>query len=232
MLDLVPEGFEEDDADDGLELTAYTDAAGEDRLRRAFDGVRATDVADGWEERWREHHRPVRVGGLWIGPPWHPPPTGVPVVVIDPGLAFGTGAHATTRLCIALLARVDRGSMLDLGCGSGVLAIAAARLGFAPVTAVDNDPRAIEAAKRNARANSVQVETRLADVLEHALPPTDVTVANLTLGLVERVGQCLASTIVITSGYLAGERPTLAGYRRVERRTGDGWAADVFERSQ
>ena len=163
MLELFPGGFEERDHADGLELVAYTDDAGEERLWAAFGEVTAIDVPGGWEDRWREFHKPVRIGRLWVGPPWEPPPVDGEAIVVDPGRAFGTGGHATTRLCLQLLAELEPRSLLDAGCGSGVLAIAAARLGFAPVTALDHDPKALEATARNAAANGVSVECRLGD---------------------------------------------------------------------
>jgi phytoene dehydrogenase-like protein len=91
----------------GLELAAYVSAEVERTIRGAFDGVSSQPVEPGWEDRWRAFHRPVRAGGLWIGPPWETPPAGAPSVVVDPGRAFGTGAHATTRACIELLARLE-----------------------------------------------------------------------------------------------------------------------------
>ncbi|MDQ3867651.1 MAG: 50S ribosomal protein L11 methyltransferase, partial [Actinomycetota bacterium] len=104
MLELFPEGFEEASLRDGaVELRAYTDAGGEDRARRAFPRVRSEAIAAGWEGAWRRFHRPVRVGPLWIGPPWEGADEGALAVVIDPGRAFGTGAHPTTRLCLELL---------------------------------------------------------------------------------------------------------------------------------
>ena len=84
--------------------------------------------------------------------------------VVDPGRAFGTGGHATTRLCLELLDGVERGSLLDVGCGSGVLAIAAARLGFGPVLALDHDPAALEATKRNAAANGVELDAQVVQI--------------------------------------------------------------------
>ena len=130
------------------------------RLARMHD-AEFKIVPLGWEDAWRAFHRPVTVGGLWIGPPWLEPPQGVSTVVIDPGRAFGTGAHPTTRLCIELLAGVDRGSLLDIGCGSGVLSVAASRLGFAPIVAVDVDPVAVEVARANAAANAVTFGARM-----------------------------------------------------------------------
>jgi ribosomal protein L11 methyltransferase len=153
------------------------------------------------------------------------------VVVIDPGQAFGTGAHATTRLCLELLLDAPRGSLLDLGCGSGVLAIAAARLGFGPVVALDADPLAVEAARENALANAVAVEVVLADVLADPLPPADLAVANVDLSGVQKVAERVRATVLVTSGYLATDRPTLRGWNHVRRLEADGWAADLHRSS-
>src|SRR6185312_9079748 len=140
-------------------------------------------------------------------------------VVIDPGRAFGTGAHPTTRLCVELLATGLRGgSLLDVGCGSGVLSIAAVRLGFAPVLAVDVDPVAVDAA--------------VLDALAEPLPVADVAVANVLLGPVEAILARLDAREAITSGYLAGERPAHAGWGHVETAELDGWAADRFRRQR
>ncbi len=154
-------------------------------MRAAFPDARITEVESGWEERWRAFHRPVRVGPLWIGPPWERAPADALAVVIDPGRAFGTGAHATTRLCLELLLGVPRGSVLDVGCGSGVLAIAAARLGFGPVVAVDVDEAAVGAARANAATNGVAIDVHHLDALEDTLPVADVVLANVTLEAVE-----------------------------------------------
>ena len=169
------------------ELAVFTDDTGESAVRAAFADVSSEPVQSGWEDRWKEFHRPVRAGGLWIGPPWISPPADEIAVVVDPGRAFGTGAHPTTRACIELLARLERGSLLDAGCGSGVVAVAAARLGFAPVVAVDLDEVAVEVAAVTARANGVEIDVRRADVLHDELPRTDVLVANIELGVVEQL---------------------------------------------
>ena len=149
-------------------------------------------------------------------------------MVVDPGRAFGTGAHATTRLCLELVQSAPRGSLVDVGCGSGVIAIAAARLGFEPVLALDVDPAAIEAAEENARRNGVRLDLRLADALE-ALPEADVAVANLTGEALPWLP--LRSVVAITSGYLVTDEPGLPGYRRAApRRELEGWAADLWHR--
>jgi ribosomal protein L11 methyltransferase len=231
MLELFPEGFEEVDHPDGVELVAYTDPFGEERLWHAFAGqTNAEDIADGWEERWRQFHRPVRVGSIWVGQPWQEPPPDALAVVIDPGRAFGTGAHATTRLCLELLGRIEPGSLLDIGCGSGVLAIAAAKLGFAPVVALDDDEAAIAAARANAEANGVDVEIRHGDALADELPTTAVAVANITRSTVEAIGERSESRMLVTSGYLLADDVRLSGFDRVERLTAEGWAADVHVR--
>jgi ribosomal protein L11 methyltransferase len=189
-----------------------------------------SEVADGWEDAWRAFHRPVELGPLWVGPPWYEPPPGALPVVIDPGRAFGTGAHATTHLCLELLLDRPRGSLLDLGCGSGVIAIAAARLGFAPVLALDLDPVAVEVTIENARVNGVEIGVSEADARTCDVPVTDLTVANIALTAVQVLGPRLSSRAVITSGYVGSDRPELSAYDHSERREREGWAADLFER--
>jgi ribosomal protein L11 methyltransferase len=230
MLELFPEGFEEIDGDGCLELAAYTNAAGEERIWQAFGGAAATDVEEDWQDRWRQFHKPVRVGRLWIGPPWERPDGDAIAVVIDPGRAFGTGGHPTTQLCLQLLEAEERGSVLDVGCGSGVLSIAAAKLGFAPVLAFDFDPQAVEATERNAADNGVAVDVRQADLRDEALPQTALALANIAAEAVAALSPRLQAERVITSGYLVSDEPSLAGYR-VERRVQDGgWAADLHVR--
>jgi ribosomal protein L11 methyltransferase len=226
LLLLHPEGFEEGD---GV-LAVYTDAAGEERLAREFEGVTAAPVEPGWEERWREFHRPVWVGPLWIGPPWERPPQGAVAVIIDPGRAFGTGSHPTTQLCLSFLHDLGRGSLLDIGCGSGVLSVAAAKLGFAPVTAVDHDAAAVEATSRNAHANGVVVDVRLADARSEQLPSADVGLANIDLAAVEALAASLDVGRLVTAGYFHSRTPELSGFAHHERRIDGGWAADLFDR--
>jgi ribosomal protein L11 methylase PrmA len=118
--------------------------------------------------------------------------------------------------------------VLDVGCGSGVLSIAAAKLGFAPVSALDVDVSAVEVATENARANGVELDARVADALSGDLPECDLVVANVALDVVEALLPRVGASRAITSGYLAGDEPRAAGRRRVERRVADGWAADLF----
>ena len=234
MLELFPDGFEEADRPGVLELAAYTDAVGATRLWRAFGEYSWSEVPEDWQHRWREFHRAVRVGPLWVGPPWLEPPGDSVVVVIDPGRAFGTGAHPTTQLCLqALVDLVSEGrSLLDVGCGSGVLAIAGRKLGFAPVTALDHDSVTLEAAATNAKENAVTVELLLAEALEDPLPPADVAVANISATAIENVAERLDAARLVTSGYLATEHPRVARYAHADRRELDGWAADVWSRPE
>ena len=147
-------------------------------------------------------------------------------IVVDPGQAFGTGAHPTTQACIELLAAHERGSVLDAGCGSGVVAIAAARLGFGPVAGVDSDPVAVAAARANVALNGVGIEMLLADVLRDALPAADLLVANVDLPVVEALLARLPAVKAITSGYLAYEAPRVPGWELRAHLELDGWAAD------
>lgn len=181
-------------------------------------------MAEGWEDGWRAFHHGVRVGRCWIGPPWEEAPADAISIAIDPGRAFGTGAHATTRLCLELLQEAEPASLLDVGCGSGVLSVAAAKLGFAPVTAVDLDEVALETTRSNAEANGVSVD------VARELRPATLAVMNIALDVVERMLRELPVEHAIVSGYLDRDEPRVDGWRRLERRTRDGWAADLVER--
>jgi ribosomal protein L11 methyltransferase len=214
LLHLFPDGVEELDG----AFAVYAD-----QPPIGFDVIEAEDVGEGWEDAWRSFHRGVAVGRLWVGPPWEERPAGLIPVVIDPGRAFGTGAHATTRLCLELLQAVEPASLLDVGCGSGVLSIAAAKLGFAPVFAVDLDSVAFEVAGANAVANGVEV------AMVEDYPPTGVAVANIALDVVEAVAPRIDASLLITSGYLERDAPRIERRRLVERRVRDGWAADLLE---
>ncbi|MGA7984920.1 MAG: 50S ribosomal protein L11 methyltransferase [Burkholderiales bacterium] len=136
---------------------------------------------DDWVQRTQSQFAPVSIDGrLWIVPSWHVPPVSrVPLVRLDPGMAFGTGTHPTTQLALKFLAREIHGGehVLDYGCGSGILAIAAAKLGAGRIGAVDIDPQALRVTTDNARANEVELEVCAPDAL--AGDEYDVVVANI-----------------------------------------------------
>jgi len=190
----------------------------------------------GWQDDWRRFHRPVVEGTVRVRPPWYPAEPGLLDVVIDAGMAFGTGSHFTTRLCLRALQDLPRGALVDVGTGSGVLALTALRLGFAPVWAMDNDPLSVECCLLNARANGLEPHVLLGDVTDPGLrlPPAEVAVANLLqkpiLELARRLGAADAAWApprLLLSGLLVEQGDevlaALGGYRLVRRDVSSGW---------
>ncbi len=243
LLTLAPSGVEEVDLGDEVEYAVYG-APGElpalpDLEAAAGDAlveVRTTEVADDWADRWRQFHEPVLIAGrLHVRPPWCEAAVGIAEVVIDPGQAFGTGAHDTTRLCLELLCELEPGGpLVDLGCGSGVLAIAAAKLGWGPVLGVDHEREAMAATRDNAAANGVQVAAERFDLLRDGRAPSAPTVtANLLRPLllaVSRAGFAGAPPAnLVVSGLLRHEADETAaafsrhGLRERSRRQSDEW---------
>ena len=219
------------------ELPAFPD--GEAEVGGVRVDVRGERVADDWAERWRQFHEPVLVGGrLFVRPPWDAPRPGTLDLVIDPGQAFGTGSHPTTRLSLELLLELDPGgSFADLGCGSGVLAIAASKLGFAPVTAVDNELAALEATRENARANGVRLDRiERVDLREQPPPPARTVAANLARPLLLRLAERMDDRphVLIVSGLLDHEADEVAEVFAplTERRrlSAFGWSALLLAR--
>ncbi len=251
LLELAPSGVEEVALGDGIVEYAVYGAPGE---LPALPGVRAaagaalvdlstTEIADDWTQRWREYHRPVVLdGGLTVRPPWEPRGDAPVDLVIDPGQAFGTGAHASTRLCLELMLELEAsGPFLDLGCGSGVLAIAAARLGWTPVLALDSDRASISATEENARRNGVTVEARRHDLRAGEVPTARTVAANLSslllLDLVRRLPDgARVPQRMIASGLLISEADEVAaasaarGLLERRRRSTGEWAALLLER--
>ncbi|MEX2106111.1 MAG: 50S ribosomal protein L11 methyltransferase [Solirubrobacterales bacterium] len=251
---LAPNGVEEERGPGYVEYAIYggegelpelgeIDAAvGEGRVE-----VSSTEIPDDWADRWRDFHKPLLVGGrLWLRPSWEKPREGAVDVVVDPGQAFGTGAHPTTRLCLELLAELEEageagGELTDLGTGSGVQAIAAAKLGWGPIRGYDHEAPALEAAAANARANGVELELERVNLRERlpALAPT--TVANMTAPILRAVAAQLdpatAPEVLVCSGLLPAELDetaaafAAAGLAEAERRRDGDWAALLLRRA-
>jgi ribosomal protein L11 methyltransferase len=248
---LAPNGVEEEHGPGYVEYAIY---GGEGELPElgeleaaAGDGlveVISTEVPDDWADRWQDFHKPSLVGNrLWLRPSWEEPREGAIDVVVDPGRAFGTGAHPTTRLCLELLLELAAageagGPLTDLGTGSGVLAIAAAKLGWDPVRGYDHEPAAIEAAAANGAANEVAAGFDRINLRESlpALAPT--TVANLTAPLLQEVAAQLQGppSILVCSGLLPAELDEVsaafarAGLSELDRRVDGDWAALLMRR--
>jgi ribosomal protein L11 methyltransferase len=238
LLELAPAGVEQVDHEGFVEyalygapgeLPAFPD--GEAEVGGVLVRVRGDRVPDDWADRWRAFHHPVLVGDrLWVRPPWAEPRPDSIDIVIDPGQAFGTGAHPTTKLSLQLMLElVPEGSFADLGCGSGVLAIAAAKLGFGPIAAVDNELAAVEATRANATANGVVLDSVERADLRAELPPAARTVAaNLVRPLLLELAGRIEAEHLILSGLLDSEPGEVAaafGRREQSRLTEGGWAA-------
>jgi ribosomal protein L11 methyltransferase len=272
LLELAPAGVEEVAADGGAKVEfAVYGSPGEiptlPDLEAAFAGtlleISTSELPDDWHERWKDFHRPIVIESppgatgaealaLRIRPPWEPAAAGSwREVVIDPGQAFGTGAHASTRLCLELLLDAlasgeiaGPGPLLDVGAGSGVLAIAAGLLGFAPLLALDNEAESVAAARENAAVNGVALESRRFDLRNDGLPwpaaPGQTLVfANLLRPLLLLLADALDEppAHLIASGLLQHEADEIAdafaerhGMRERARRVSGDWAALRLQR--
>ena len=230
LLPVIPGGVHhrEGVAEGVDELVVYDTAGGPepDELRRLSGGraeaVRVERVPDGPEERRTRLYRPLLVGPVWIRPAWAPPaPDDALEVVLGGDSGFGTGAHPTTRGCLELLLGLEpHGSFADLGCGSGILAIVAAKLGWAPVVAVDVSAAAVESAAANARASGARIEARAADLLAEPAPAARTIVANVPPAVHQGIAASLAAqagagdeppATVIVSGISQADREAVAG---------------------
>ncbi len=267
LLELAPGGVEETQLGEEMVEYAIYGAAGElpslPDLKAASGpalvGISTSETADDWQERWRRFHRPILIElpvsardasatrsapALYVRPPWEEESAagdGVEEIVIDPGQAFGTGAHATTRLCLELVLEMASlglasGPLLDVGTGSGVLAIAAARLGFAPVLALDHEAQSVEAARVNAAVNGVGIAVERFDLRSRQLPRLAGTVvlANLLLPLLLELSRTMVEPPreLVASGLLQEQADEVAeAFRtrfqlRERRRLQSGeWAA-------
>ena len=245
LTELAPGGFEQIDGERFVEFAVYG-APGELPelpMGRATVGgvtveVSGAEIGDDWADRWKAFHRPVTIGDrLHVRPPWTEPQADSIDIVIDPAQAFGTGAHPTTRMCLELLVDVTPRPLADLGCGSGVLSIAAAKLGFGPIVAVDNEVAAVEATRENARVNGVTLERiERVDLRRGPVPVESATVANLVRPLLLEVAALLPEQpeTLIVSGLLEGEEDEVAAafepLRERRRLRLQGWSALLLTR--
>lgn len=194
-------GWQEEDAGETLVFWLEQGSEGDADVARALAALgrlgrlEAAPERAGWDEAWKRFHRPHVVGRLYLRPPWCPARPGLLDVVVDASLAFGTGGHTTTRQCLAALQEIAPGSLLDLGCGSGVVSFAALRLGFAPVWGVDNDPLAVDAAEGNAVRNGLAPTFLVGDATDPTLPlpAADTIVANIALKPIMRLAPRFAA---------------------------------------
>ncbi|HET7220361.1 MAG TPA: 50S ribosomal protein L11 methyltransferase [Vicinamibacterales bacterium] len=209
------------------------------RFARELSEITRVDVEDeGWARRSQANLTAIRVGRIVVAPPWDDAAhLDALVVVIDPSTGFGTGHHETTRLCLTLLQalNVDGLRVIDVGTGSGVLAIAAARLGAASALAIDDDPEALRNAEDNVARNGVAdvVSLRTADLASFEATPAAIVTANLTGAVLQRCAEQLRALVapggaLIVSGFNSGEVEAVAQAfgDRVDRQVGEGdWAA-------
>ncbi|HWH10546.1 MAG TPA: 50S ribosomal protein L11 methyltransferase [Solirubrobacteraceae bacterium] len=259
VLGLAASGVEEVELADGsIEYAIYSAHAGLPDLSdlladlgAAVIDVSESTVADDWADRWREFHQPSEVAGrLRIRAPWESPLADredgpdVIEIVIEPAQAFGTGAHASTRLCLELLVSLEadgraRGRLVDIGCGSGVLGIAAAKLGWDPVVGTDHDPESVAATLENAAANGVSVEARLLDLRRDETPPAATMTANLLAPLLQDLAVRMTDPPVrlIAGGLLHDQVDAVTrafadrqGLVELDRRHEGEWAAVLLGR--
>jgi ribosomal protein L11 methyltransferase len=254
LLELAPNGLEEERGPGWVEFAIYgppgeVPELGE--LQAAAGGslvdVTTTSVPDDWADRWADFHRPIEVAGrIAVRPSWWDPKDGLIDVVVDPGRAFGTGGHPTTRLSLALLIELEAageasGPIADWGTGSGVLAIAAAKLGWSPITGCDREEAALETAKANAEANGVELALERLDVREAAPPVAATVVANLTGNLLQDCARNLDGAAerlrtLVCSGMLESEIDEVAGsfepvgLNEARRLTEHEWGALLLRR--
>ena len=254
LLELAPNGLEEERGPGWVEFAIYgppgeVPELGE--LQAAAGGslvdVTTTSVPDDWADRWVDFHRPIEVGGrIGVRPSWWDPQDGLIDVLIDPGRAFGTGGHPTTRLSLALLIELEAageasGPIADWGTGSGVLAIAAAKLGWSPVMGCDREEASLETARANSEANGADLALERLDVRETAPPLARTVVANLTGNLLQDCARHLwrdgeAPATLVCSGMLETETAEVAkafaplGLEESRRLTEHEWGALLLRR--
>jgi ribosomal protein L11 methyltransferase len=243
LRSLQPGGWLEEDEGDTLTFWLPHSAEAGDDVAPALRGLGALGRLEvsrerpGWEDAWRRFHRPHVIGRLYLRPPWYPPHDDLLDVVVEAGMAFGTGGHASTRQCLREIQSIPPGALLDLGSGSGVVSFAALRLGFGPVWGIDIDPVAVQAAAGNAARNGLSPTFLVGDATDPAyrLPSAATVVANIALGpilrLAERWGAGAAAAAppqhVLLAGLLRDQGGRAAeaypAYRVTARRADGDW---------
>jgi ribosomal protein L11 methyltransferase len=222
ILPTLPGGLHVREEGDEVELTVLgaPGTPGEEELR-ALVGSRlielsTAEVSDDWRQRRLGRYQPLIVAERFLlRPEWAPPgeDQGLIEIVLEQTPAFGTGLHPTTQACLATLAEVNpSGSFADLGCGTGVLSIAAAKLGWSPIVAVDIEPTSVATARRNGDRNGVEIDVRRVDVASESPPEAETVVANIPpavqLALAERLDG--TPSLLIASGFKPDEIPAVA----------------------
>jgi ribosomal protein L11 methyltransferase len=247
--DFGPTAAEEGDTSVRIFFSTADDRDNAQRAHEPRFEVAALDVSDeDWARRSQENLKPITVGRIIVTPPWvseanNPQPSALRIVIL-PSMGFGTGHHATTRLCLAALQTIDLAGreMLDVGTGSGVLALAADRLGAARAVGIDSDPDATQSAQENLALNPdarhVAFDTK--DLATDPLPPADVVTANLTGALLIRSAAILLAAVrpggtLVLSGIQSHERdevraPFAAAPVHWEGAE-DGWLAFAVKKS-
>jgi ribosomal protein L11 methyltransferase len=249
LLELAPNGLEEERGPGWVEFAIYGppgEVPDVGEVQAAAGGslvdVTTTSVPDDWADKWTDFHRPIEVAGrIGVRPSWWDPKDGLIDVVVDPGRAFGTGGHPTTRLCLALLVALEEageasGPIADWGTGSGVLGIAAAKLGWSPIRGCDRELASLETAKANAEANGVERSIERVDVREGPPPVAPSVVANLTGNLLTTCARQLSPSgeipaTLVCSGMLEGEIDEVTaafapiGLVEADRRIENDWGA-------
>jgi ribosomal protein L11 methyltransferase len=178
-------------------LSALSDALFELKNASEIDlGELSTEVkslgSSDWKDEWRKHFKPIKTSKITVVPSWieYHAKEGEKVIYIEPGMAFGTGEHETTRLCLNLMPEVEGKSVLDVGCGSGILGLSAKRLGAKSAHLVDIDAAAVKAAESNAGLNSLEVKISRSDLTEDALK-ADVVFANITADILIKLSKTI-----------------------------------------